>query len=63
MPYREKVDLLKVITQELDKFQAPANGKSVERRAATQPELHEAGCVTVTPEPTPESVPVTEIVR
>jgi adenosine deaminase len=63
MPYREKVDLLKVVTQELEKFQAPSNGKAVERRAATQPELHEAGCVTVTPEQPPEATPVTEIVR
>jgi adenosine deaminase len=63
MPYREKVDLLKVVTQELDKFQAPSNGKAVERRAATQPELHEAGCVTATPEAPPEAPPVTEIVR
>lgn len=63
MPYREKVDLLKVVTQELEKFEAPANGKAVERRAASQPELHEAGCVTVTPEPAPQATPVTEIVR
>jgi adenosine deaminase len=63
MPYREKVDLLKVITQELERFQAPANGRSVERRASSQPEILEAGCATVTPEPAPEAAPVTEIVR
>jgi adenosine deaminase len=65
MPYREKVDLLKAITQELEQFQAPANGRSVERRSGQQEamEVHEAGCVTATPEPVPEPAPVTEIVR
>ena len=63
MPYREKVDLLKVITQELDRFQAPSNGRSVERRASSQAEILEAGCATVTPDPAPEATPVTEIVR
>jgi adenosine deaminase len=63
MPYREKVDLLKVITQELDRFQEPSNGRSLERRASSQPEILEAGCVTVTPEPVVEAPPVTEIVR
>ena len=66
MPYREKVDLLRAITQELEQFQAPANGRSVERRK-TGPvevmEVHEAGCVTATPEPVPEPAPSTEIVR
>src|SRR5688572_15348373 len=44
MPYREKVDLLRAITQELEQFQAPANGRSVDRRPAAQEamEVHEA---------------------
>jgi hypothetical protein len=64
MPYREKVDLLRAITQELDQFQAPANGRSVERPAAQEAmEVHEAGCATATPEPVPEPAPSTEIVR
>ena len=65
MPYREKVDLLRAITQELDQFHAPANGRSVERRPAAQEamEVHEAGCATATPDPVPESAPSTEIVR
>ncbi|HWM87303.1 MAG TPA: adenosine deaminase [Kofleriaceae bacterium] len=63
MPYREKVDLLKVITQELDGFKAPTNGRSVDRKSASQPEVLEAGCATVTPDPTPEPSPSTEIVR
>lgn len=32
IPYREKADLLKAITAELDAIQAPTNGKSVEAR-------------------------------
>jgi adenosine deaminase len=63
MPYREKVDLLKVITQELDRFQAPSNGRAVDRKASSQPEILEAGCATVTPEPAPEPSPSTEIGR
>ena len=65
MPYREKVDLLRTITQELDRFQEPANGRSVERRAGTggPAEVHEAGCVTANPEPVPDEAPSTEIVR
>jgi adenosine deaminase len=63
MPYREKVDLLRVITQELDRFQAPTNGRAVDRKASSPPEILEAGCATVTPEPTPEPSPSTEIVR
>jgi hypothetical protein len=65
MPYREKVDLLRVITQELDQIHAPANGRSVERRSGAQEvmEVHEAGCATATPEPVPEPAPSTEIVR
>ncbi|HUS67473.1 MAG TPA: adenosine deaminase [Kofleriaceae bacterium] len=65
MPYREKVDLLRTITQELDRFQEPANGRSVERRAATggPAEVHEAGCVTASQEPLPDPAPSTEIVR
>ena len=59
MPYREKVDLLRAITQELEGFQAPTNGRAVERR----PEVVEAGCVTTAPEAVPEKPPVTEIVR
>jgi adenosine deaminase len=64
MPYREKVDLLRVITQELDKFQEPANGRSVDRKGQSQAEIHEAGCATVPPpEAAPESPPATEISR
>lgn len=33
IPYREKADLLKAITAELEAIQAPTNGKSVESRA------------------------------
>jgi adenosine deaminase len=61
MPYREKVDLLKVVTQELATIQAPANGKTQGRRPAE--ELHEAGCATATPEPPPPPTPATEIIR
>ncbi|HLU68182.1 MAG TPA: adenosine deaminase [Kofleriaceae bacterium] len=61
MPYREKVDLLRVVTQELAEIQAPKNGKSRERRQAG--EVHEAGCATATPDPMPEPAPTTEIVR
>lgn len=60
MPYREKVDLLKVITKELDQFVAPTNGRAREVRD-TGP--HEAGCVTANPEPLPNPEPSTEILR
>ena len=63
MPYREKVDLLRTVTQELDRFQAPANGRSIDRRGSTQPEILDAGCATVMPDPVPEQAPTTEIVR
>jgi adenosine deaminase len=32
MPYREKVDTLRAITRELDTFQEPQNGKTLERK-------------------------------
>jgi len=51
MPYREKVDLLKLITRELEAFREPANGKALDRKT---PELHEAGCVTAIPGPIEE---------
>jgi adenosine deaminase len=45
LPYREKVDMLKIVTVELDAFEKPQNGQSVE--ASSRPaELHEAGGVT-----------------
>ena len=46
-------------------FQEPANGRSVERRPPTggAAEVHEAGCVTASPEPLPDPAPSTEIVR
>jgi adenosine deaminase len=63
MPYREKVDLLRAITHELELFQEPTNGRSVDRKPASGAEMLEGGCATVTPEPAPEAEPATEIVR
>ena len=47
----------------LELFQEPTNGRSVDRKPASAPEMHEGGCATVTPEPAPEAEPATEIVR
>ncbi len=59
MPYREKADVLKEITKELESFQAPANGKDV--REARVPELFEAGCATASPlTPATPTAPTTE---
>lgn len=44
LPYREKADLLKVITAELDQYQVPANGRGQDRRDR-KGDLVEAGCV------------------
>jgi adenosine deaminase len=43
LPYREKADVLKDITKELESFQAPANGQGT--RETRTPEIVEAGCV------------------
>jgi adenosine deaminase len=46
LPYREKADILKEVTRELEKFELPANGQP--RLQTDRPiELVEAGCATV----------------
>jgi adenosine deaminase len=59
--YREKVDILKEITAELDTFEAPANGKSAEVRRPVPG--REAGCVTATPEAARDPDRTTDITR
>jgi adenosine deaminase len=58
LPYREKADVLKDITRELDTFQLPANGQATEVPAA-KPDLVEAGCATAAPQPPPPPRPST----
>jgi adenosine deaminase len=57
--YREKADLLRAITEELTQFHAPTNGKAREPQHTHQVE---AGCLSASPEPTPEP-PTTDISR
>jgi adenosine deaminase len=59
--YREKVDILKEITAELDKIEAPTNGKATEARRPLPGK--EAGCVTATPEATRDPDRTTDITR
>lgn len=62
--YREKADMLKDLTEELDKIELPTNGKSATtERSARLQDVKEAGCVTATPEPAREPKPTTEITR
>ncbi|MBI4512042.1 MAG: adenosine deaminase [Deltaproteobacteria bacterium] len=52
LPYREKADLLKALTKELDQFQTPPNGQGRDAREQKL-ELVEAGCATAAPNPPP----------
>jgi adenosine deaminase len=62
--YREKADVLKDLIKELDQVEVPTNGKSrTTDRAMKVQDVKEAGCVTATPEPTPEPAPTTDITR
>jgi adenosine deaminase len=63
IPYREKSDLLKAITVELEQFQQPQNGRqTAERRAIS--EVREAGCATAVGESEDrEPEKITEITR
>lgn len=62
LPYREKVDILKLVTAELEQFRAPQNGRTVAAKTKVA-EVHEAGCATAAPEPEKSPEPVTEITR
>ncbi len=59
LPYREKADLLKEITRELEVIQAPTNGKSV--RKTRNIDLQDTHAPP--PPAEPESVPTTDISR
>ena len=67
--YREKADLLKEITTELDRIQGPSPSEAQPRvndrhhRDAGPIQVHDAGCVVTTPTAVPESPPVTDITR
>ncbi len=64
MPHREKVDMLRRVTRELDKIQAPANAKSLDSTTPAPPkEYHDTGCVDPNPEAAPEPKPSTDITR
>lgn len=58
--YREKADLLKEITAELEQIEPPANGKALQSKPVP---MSEAGCVTATPASIPDPAPATEITR
>jgi adenosine deaminase len=61
--YREKADLLKEITTELEGFQAPTNGKKVAPDKDKQPKLTDAGCVSPGPQSEPPADRSTDITR
>ena len=62
--YREKADILKELTAELETVVAPSNGKPHEsNRAIKVKDVHEAGCATAVAEPPEEAKPTTEITR
>jgi adenosine deaminase len=65
LPYREKSDLLKLVTAELEQFKEPQNGRTRPVRAVPEviDVVHDAGCVTTEPGPEPEKPPVTDITR
>ena len=62
LPYREKADLLKLVTAELEQFQEPQNGRTIEASSKVAG-VQEAGCATATPDPEKAPEPVTEITR
>ncbi|HET6610627.1 MAG TPA: adenosine deaminase [Kofleriaceae bacterium] len=47
LPYREKVDLLRAVTKELEAFKEPKNGRARQVRPATP--VRDAGCATIQP--------------
>jgi adenosine deaminase len=55
LPYREKADVLKDITKELETFTLPGETKSVR----DIPEIVEAGCATAAPQAAPAPAPTT----
>ncbi|MCG8422927.1 MAG: adenosine deaminase [Proteobacteria bacterium] len=66
--YREKADLLKEITAELGKFQVPNDAEvwqaGPDRHLNAPPvQVSDAGCATAAPQPAPDPVPVTDIIR
>jgi len=61
IPQREKSDLLRLITRELDEYQEPSNGKTVREHAV--PDHQQAGGKAMEPEMERESQPTTEITR
>lgn len=65
LPYREKADLLRQITAELESIPEPKNGKSVSGQHTPAPttDYHDTGCVDPNPEPLPEAQPTTDITR
>lgn len=61
IPQREKADLLRLVTRELDEFEEPSNGKTVREHAV--PDHQQAGGKALEPEMERESQPTTEITR
>lgn len=60
MPYNMKRDILRQITEELDKVKEPTNGK---KRTPIVDHEVEPGSVALEPETTPEPTPATDIIR
>ncbi len=62
LPYREKADILKEITAELEQFAEPQNGKRREKKQKIVGEASDAGCAIPEAE-APATEPSTEIIR
>jgi adenosine deaminase len=65
LPYREKSDLLKLVTAELEEFKEPQNGRTLPTRPVPDVSVavHDAGCVTADVAEEPEKPPITDITR